>query len=505
MVQEIQNTSTAQQNGSEDFIGIKDIWMLCLGRWQWFVYSLIVCLGLAVAYLLRTPPTYTRSASLLIKEDAKGNAKSFSDQLSTFSDMGMFKSSSSVDNELIAFQSPALMLEVVKRLELDVNYAIDGMFHKKQIYGRTQPINLKYFNVADKSGFSFKMTLSADGNYTLSKVKYTTPDGVEESEDISGKLGKKVRTPMGELLFERTPYYKAEDMVIYISRTSIYNALTACQNKLTAELADKKASVINLTYNDLIIQRAEEVLNTIIQVYNENWVKDKNQIAVSTSDFISERLKVIEQELGHVDSDISSYKSSNLIPDIQEASKMYMEQANDANNQVMMLNNNLYMAKYVRQFVQNETNKHQLLPANSGIGSTAIENQIQEYNTKQLERNSLAGNSSENNPLVLDLDEQLRQMRVAIVSSINNEINSLNTQINTMRANESMSTSKIASNPNQAKYLLSVERQQKVKEALYLFLLQKREENELSQAFTAYNTRIITPPMGAFSPTSPVS
>ena len=186
MVQEIQNTSTAQQNGSEDFIGIKDIWMLCLGRWQWFVYSLIVCLGLAVAYLLRTPPTYTRSASLLIKEDAKGNAKSFSDQLSTFSDMGMFKSSSSVDNELIAFQSPALMLEVVKRLELDVTYSIDGMFHKKQIYGRTQPINLKYFNVADKSGFSFKMTLSADGNYTLSKVKYTTPDGVEESEDISG-------------------------------------------------------------------------------------------------------------------------------------------------------------------------------------------------------------------------------------------------------------------------------------------------------------------------------
>ena len=176
MVQEIQNTSTAQQNGSEDFIGIKDIWMLCLGRWQWFVYSLIVCLGLAVAYLLRTPPTYTRSASLLIKEDAKGNAKSFSDQFSTFSDMGMFKSSSSVDNELIAFQSPALMLEVVKRLELDVNYAIDGMFHKEQIYGRTQPIKLKYNNVADKSGFSVKMTHNDNGSYTLTKVKYTTPD-----------------------------------------------------------------------------------------------------------------------------------------------------------------------------------------------------------------------------------------------------------------------------------------------------------------------------------------
>ena len=189
-----------------------------------------------------------------------------SDHLSTFSDMGMFNSSSSVDNELIAFQSPALMLEVVKRLELDVTYSIDGMFHKKQIYGRTLPIKLKYNNVADKNGFSFKMQLANDGSFTLTKFQYTTPDGVMEAEDISGKLGQKLKTPVGVFSFERTPSFKAEDMTIYISRTGIFNALTACQGKLTAELADKKASVINLTYNDLIIQRAEEVLNAIIQM-----------------------------------------------------------------------------------------------------------------------------------------------------------------------------------------------------------------------------------------------
>lgn len=504
MAQEIENIALAAQEDNGESIGIKDIWQLSLAKWQWFIYSLIICLGLATAYVLCKAPSYTRSASLLIKEDAQGGASSFGDQLSAFSDMGMFKSSSSVDNELIAFQSPALMLEVVKRLELDVNYATDGVFHKEHLYGRTLPVKLKYKNIADRSSFSFKMQLEANGNFTLTKVKYSTPDGMVDADDITGKLGKAIRTPMGELVFERTPYYISEEMTLYVRRSSIYNTLEACQNKLTVELADKNASVINLTYQDLIIQRAEEVLNTIIQVYNENWVKDKNQIAISTSEFISERLRVIERELGTVDSDISSYKSSNLIPDIQQASKMYMEQANEANNQVMLLNNSLYMAKYVKQFVQNETNKHQLLPANSGIGSKAIEEQIATYNEKQLERNSMASNSSETNPYVVDLDEQLKQMRNAIVMSINNEINSLNTQISTMRANENMSTSKIASNPNQAKYLLSVERQQKVKEALYLFLLQKREENELSQAFTAYNTRIITPPMGDIKPTAPV-
>ncbi len=170
----------------------------------------------------------------------------------------------------------------------------------------------------------------------------------------------------------------------------------------------------------------------------------------------------------------------------------------------MNLNNQLYMTKYVRNYLTNEANRTQLLPANSGIEGGNIESQISEYNNLLLQRNSLVSNSSTQNPLVIDMDQSLAEMRKAIIVSIDNVILTLNTKISSLQQNKQQATARIAANPSQAKYLLSVERQQKVKEALYLFLLQKREENELSQAFTAYNTRIITPPSGSMAPTSPV-
>lgn len=162
------------------------------------------------------------------------------------------------------------------------------------------------------------------------------------------------------------------------------------------------------------------------------------------------------------------------------------------------------MTRYIRNYLTNDANRTQLLPANSGIESANIESQIAEYNKQLLQRNSLVANSSAENPLVMDMDQALASMRGAIIRSIDNQIVTLNSQIKSLRQTEQQTTSRIAANPTQAKYLLSVERQQKVKEALYLFLLQKREENELSQAFTAYNTRIVTPPHGSMLPTSPV-
>ena len=173
---------------------------------------------------------------------------------------------------------------------------------------------------------------------------------------------------------------------------------------LSVELANKQASVINLSFKDVSIQRAEELLNTLIAIYNENWVKDKNQIAISTSMFINDRLSVIEKELGSVDSDISSYKSEHLLPDVQAASNLYMTQSTQTETQIMEINNQLSMARYIRNYLSNINSKDQLLPVNSGLESANIESQISEYNTKQLQRNNLVANSSEQNPLVVDLD-----------------------------------------------------------------------------------------------------
>ncbi|MDE5922329.1 MAG: chromosome partitioning protein ParA, partial [Muribaculum sp.] len=448
-------------------------------------------------------PTYTRTASLLIKDEESNS--SISSQLSSLSELGVFSSGANVTNEMVALQSPSVILEVVRRLNLDMSYITSKNFRKKYLYGLTLPVTASLNGYPESESCSFVMLLNrADSTVTLHKFR--NKEGKIDAE-VSGALGDTIDTPLGPIAITPTPYYNSPDNVeiekITVVHTPPQTAIDIFQGKLTVELADKDATVLNLTCNDVNIQRAEDFINTLISAYNEDWVRDKNQIATATSQFINDRLAVIEQELGHVDSDISSYKSEHLIPDLALVSQMYLDQSHEAANHVLELNNQLYMARYIRTFLADERNKGQLLPANSGLGNSTVEKQIADYNTLMLERNSLASNSSESNPLVIDRDNSLEASRSAIITSIDNQISALNAQIRAFRGSESKSRNQIASNPQQAKYLLSVERQQKVKEALYLFLLQKREENELSQAFTAYNTRIITPPMGPAGPTSP--
>ena len=189
------------------------------------------------------------------------------------------------------------------------------------------------------------------------------------------------------------------------------------------------------------------------------------------------RSGVIESELGHVDENISSYKSEHLLPDVQAASNLYLTQSAENKKELLALNNQLSTAQYIRRELNNKQ-MDQPLPTNSGIGSTNIESQISEYNQMVLDRNRLIANSSEKNPLVKDLASSLQSMQNTIIQSVDNHIVSLNTQIRSIKQQEVATTQQLASNPNQAKYLLSVERQQKVKEELYLYLLQKREENE---------------------------
>ena len=495
---------TNHHDQQTDFLSLQDLIAICISKWKWFVLSLIIFVGLAVVYLLVTPPVYTRTTSLLIKEGDKKGVSSLSTVVNAFADMGIFNTNVNVSNELISLQSPDVILEVIRRLNLDVDYKTDGKFHQETLYGRTLPLKVSFKDIAYNDFSALTMTIEK-GKVKLSGFELND-ERVGQDSVIVAALGKEIKTPVGKLTVTKSPNFKDsafEGMKIDVSRTGLLATIKGCLDKMKAALNDERGTIIDITYKDVNIQRAEEFLNTLISVYNENWVKDKNQIAISTSQFINERLQVIESELGNVDSNISSYKSENLIPDMEASSQMYMNTANEANIQITELNNQLYMARYIRDHINNKNSKDQLLPANSGINSAAIEQQINDYNEKMLQRNSLVANSSETNPLAIDMDKNLDEIRSSIVKSIDTQVGTLSTQIKGLRGIQGASTSRLSSNPKQAKYLLSVERQQKVKESLYLFLLQKREENELSQAFTAYNTRVVTAPTGEMKPTSP--
>ena len=482
---------------ADDFIRIQDLWSMFVPKWYWFAISLFITLTIAVLYLLSTPPIYTRTAAILVKDNSKSSSSTSA--MNDFSDLGIFKSNTNINNELLTLKSPTLMTEVVNRLGLNETFTIRKGLKNVDLY-KVSPVTITFCDKIEVP-LSFTIKFSSKEAFAISELEIS---GEDIGETLSAQMGDSIQTSAGIMIV--SPTQEFTDAFIGTSiryvRGSVRAAVDTYSNALVAELGNEDATIINLSINDTSIRKAEDILNTLIEVYNKNWIRDKNQIAVSTSQFISDRLGVIESELGHVDENISSYKSEHLLPDVQAASSLYMAQSAENNKELSTLNNQLSTAQYIRREL-NTKQLDQTLPANSGIVSANIETQISEYNNLVLDRNRLIANSSEKNPLVKNMASSLQSMQRTIIQSVDNLIVSLNTQIRSLRRQEEATTNRLASNPNQAKYLLSVERQQKVKEELYLYLLQKREENELSQAFTAYNTRLITAPRGSMFPTAP--
>lgn len=485
-----------KQKPTDDFIRIQDLIHIIVSKWYWFMLSLLLAMALVCIYLLVTPPIYTRSASILIKDNSKSGVTA--GNMAEFEDLGIFRSNTNVNNELITLKSPSLMGEVVARLDLDKRYIARQGLRKVDLY-KESPV-LVTLRDPDDYSLEFDIVLLPQGKVRLFNF---VRSGEAFSEVTEGDLSDTISTPAGVLMVTPILHNRDRDnSEVHFVKSNSQSVVNGYSNALQAVLGSKDATVINLSIKDQSPRRAEDILNTLVAVYNEKWISDKNQIAVSTSRFIGERLKVIESELGSVDEDISSYKSEHILPDVGAVSGMYLSEYAGSRKELLDLNNRLSIMEYIRRNLSDEPG-NRLLPVNSGIDNANLEGQISEYNALLLRRNNLLANSSEKNPLVIDMSQSLVEMGQVIVRSVDNLISSLQTQINNVKKQEARVTGQIASNPDQARYLLSVERQQKVKEALYLYLLQKREENELSQAFTAYNTRIITPPHGSLSPTEP--
>lgn len=496
-------TATAKPNSNTRFsvtetLSIVDMLMICVRHWKWFVLSLFVCMTIATLYLLSTPKKYTRTMSVMVKSSGEK-----SDDMKLIEALGVNNLTSNISDEIVAIHSPAALYTMVKRLHLDLSYFSPGFFRDEPLYAASLPVEVELPDLDDNATADFTLTLNGDGTATLSDIVLR---GEKIDDDVQVTIGKKSKTSLGALTVKPTLYYQKdlrEDILVrrigFVAASQRYGSL------ITASLQPGTQNIINIICLDTSIPRADNILKTLVSIYGETWVQNRNQISVSTNEFIKERLAVIEEELGDVEQSIAGYKSAHAMPDVMAVAGQAMAEQSAANQELQGLNNQLYMVRYVRNYVSDPAHAKQLLPASSGIGNEAVEQQIAVYNEKLLERNNLVANSSEQNPLVGDLDIALGNLRGAIINSLDNTQATLNTQLRSVHGIRSQATGKLSANPKQANHLLSIERQQKVKESLYLFLLQKREENELSQAFTAYNTRIIADPWGSNAPTTPVS
>lgn len=488
---------------------LKNFLLLCLGSWKWFLASLVVFVGYALFYIYKSQPVYERYEEILVKDQENGGG--VGEVSSSFTQLGLFANQTKVFNELIAFTSPAVMAEVVDKLDLTLNTTqVDGM-RRTTLYGTNLPLKFEFPTLSEFDNVSFNMKVQPDGTFVLYKMKKYEPSGVVKfSEEISGKVnGRDLVTPIGTVRISRNPVYvepavkKDEEKEIEVFKQAKLLAIEKYGALLKGDLTDQDADVINLSIRDTSVERADAILNTVVEVYNERWIEDKNKVAVATSKFISERLAVIEKELGAVDKSIAEQKSDMGLPNIEEAAKNIYAHDMLISEQRIKLTTLMSMTQFLKEYVENPANTFNVIPMNTGIENPVLEEQIGLYNQQLLQRNALAENSSPDNPLVRDKDIAIAGIRASILRSIESNIANMKSALGNISAEQNNNRSQLSTAPKQAMQLLSDERQQEVMHELYLFLLQKREENELTQSFTADNIRIITPPYGKLKPVAP--
>ena len=486
----------------ESEISIVDIFHLVIANWYWFVLSILICAGIAFFYLKSSSKVYSRKASVLIRDDSKGGSISES---TAFADISFLGGKRNVDNEVLVFQSRHLMEKVARRLHLDMSYKVKNGLREDELYTHS-PITVLFPESEERQVIEMTVTPVDSATVRLSDFSLSIAgEEIRSAEVVDARLNDTILTPVGTMVVTPTLYYTDTyyGKPVYITKSNMEKVVEGYLRRINISLASKTATIINLVLDDVSTARAEDILNMLIAVYNEDVINDKNQIAVNTSKFINDRLIIIERELGSVDANIESFKRENQLTDITSETGMYLQNTSRYKQEGLSLENQLSIVKYIKEYLVDPQKGSDLIPANTGISDNSVESQIKEYNDMLLKRDKLVAGSSNKNPIVIDLNNSLGAMKQTIIRSVDNLIVGLNIQLKNIREQEEQTTKRIEAVPTQQKYVLTVERQQKIKEELYLYLLNKREENGLTLAITESNARIIDPASGSSDPVAP--
>lgn len=456
-----------------------DVIYYVLSKWIWFAISAIICIGVAYFYYARSPKTYLASATVIIKDPSNKTTSAGFDRY----DRSINRVS--LANEILQLQSDAVMREVVTRLHADVSYTVKEGLHRTELYTNS-PVNVDFPGILPQTLLRLKVVPKADSTATVTIVNDDGKDG----RTLSVPFGRRTVLAPGDTIIvtptlswsEKSPGTRLE-----VTKYPLAQTVSSYVSRLGIKQEKDDGSILRLSITDGSPRRAEDMLNTLIQVYNEEAIADKNRVAVNTADFIAERLDIIEKELSGVESDIESFKRSNQIIDITSAAGRYMGESEKYSAEAVEIETQLSIAGFMKQYLNNPAYAAELIPTNTGL-TPGIESQITDYNTAAMELAKLRDIGG-NNPRVAELTDKVASMRQSLIRSVDNLVAGLNVRRHDAMSSEMRAQSRVTSIPTKEREMLSLERKQKIKESLYLFLLNRREENALAQALADNNAR----------------
>lgn len=464
-----------------------------LRKWPLIVLSVFICLGLSYLYLRYTTPMFRISARVLVNDEKKGG-NALGAAADALGDLGgLLGTKSTVDNEAEILQTRYLMEQVVRDMNLNITYFKKGRVNDIEIY--KSPFTVQFVAAQDTiKATAFELELLKDNSLAFKSAELDTV--VKFNSQISfPKVGTFIITKTPGELFEQAQHYK-------FSITSVDEKVAGLMNDLNVSVGNKLITVIDLSISHPIPKKGEDILRELINKYVQNNINDKNEVADSTIKFIRNRLAYISSELGDLEGNIQGFKQKNNLADMTEQAKLLVQNTSTFMNELSKVETQLNILSNLQDYLKSEKD-NRVLPSSILPGDMVFTGLIDKYNALLLDRDRRLLGVTETNPVITNLDSQLKNMRTDMLANLISTKNGLMITKAQLEGQMKSAEGEVQQVPATERNYLNLARQQQIKQELYIYLMQKSEETAISKTSNIANSRTIDPPKSEFKPFSP--